>query len=86
MDEVDGACEYAEQYIVNKKSYPQWAKMYHEMAQDELKHAQYQYDIAENRIKEIQQTYKSDEDVSAWEHLMIKYVEKTAMVKHILSM
>lgn len=86
MDEVDGACDYAENYVINKKSNPQWAKMYHEMATDELKHAQYMYDMSENHIKQLQSVYDNSDDSSAWENLMKKYVEKTAMVKHILTM
>ena len=30
MEELDGAMEYAENYVVYKNTHPQWAQMYHE--------------------------------------------------------
>ena len=38
-EELDGAVEYAEYYIIYKTARPQWARMYKEMAESELQHA-----------------------------------------------
>ena len=50
-DELDGAEEYAVAALHKKESHPALAKHYHDMAMDELRHASYFNDAAEEYVK-----------------------------------
>lgn len=82
-DELHGACRYAENYIYYAKSHPDWSKMYHDMATQELTHAGYLYQIGDAMIADLK--WVSEEDKECWEKLGKKMAEKTALVKLMLS-
>ena len=81
-DELNGAAEYAEYYIIYKSSMPQWSKMYQKMANDELDHAEY--------IREMAQTFAdglswiSDHDKDCWKNAIDHYAEMVAKTKVML--
>lgn len=69
-DEVDGAEEYAEKYIELKVNNPQWAKLYHDMSNQELLHAQNFKEMGESIYVEMKNTYMPEETEERWEHCM----------------
>lgn len=87
-DEINGAKEYAEKYVYNKaQESPNRARLYLEMAQDELKHAKYTHDIAVEEINKLKEVYKpTNEMMELWERTHKEYVEKVAWIKVILAM
>lgn len=87
MDELDGAKEYAEKYI-EKKSYGDSmnASKFHEMAEDELKHARYMYEMGASRMAAIKKVHDlSAEDEELWSHIVKRYNECTTFVKMMIS-
>ena len=88
LEELNGAKEYAECYIEAKaKGDSQWATRYKEMANDELKHANYLHDKVVMDIDTLSKVYTPPtEMMDKWEHDHKQYVEKSAFVKQILTM
>lgn len=88
LDELCGAKEYAECYVMEKsKGNTQWANRYKEMANDELKHANYLHDKVVADIDEISKVYTPPtEMMDKWEKDHKEYVEKSAWIKQMLSM
>lgn len=82
-DEMCGAKEYALKYVEYKNSKPNWARMYDEMAEAELKHADYLSQMAQEYFDDL--AWKSEDSKIEWEHCKNKMTEKTALVKMILS-
>ena len=65
----------------------QVANRYHEMSEDELKHAMYIHEWAVKEIEEISKVYTAPVDMlEKWEHEHKKYVEKVAWIKQMLLM
>ena len=87
-EEIEGAKEYAEQYIEHKaKGNMQAANKYREMASDELKHATYLHEFAVKEVEDISKIYSPPvEMLEKWEHEHKKYVENVAVIKQILAM
>lgn len=87
-DELCSAKEYAEDYLTYKaKGNSQWATRYKEMAQDELKHADYIHERAVSEIEELRSVYTPPEDMmEKWEHEHREYIEKAAWVRQMLAM
>ena len=87
-DELDSAKEYAEDYLTFKaKENSTWANRYKEMANDELKHADYLHDRAMAEIEELRKVYTPPQDMlDKWDSDHRKFIEKTAWVKQMLSM
>ena len=85
-EELDGACYYAEKYIELKNSKPQWAKMFHDMATQELNHAQNFKDMGESVYAEISKTYMPEDTAEHWERCLHRYADKSAKIKVMLSM
>lgn len=87
-DELDSAKEYAEDYLTFKaKENSTWANRYKEMANDELKHADYLHDRAVAEIEELRKVYTPPQDMlDKWDSDHRKFIEKTAWVKQMLSM
>lgn len=87
-DELDSAKEYAEDYLTFKaKENSTWANRYKEMANDELKHADYIHDRAVAEIEELRKVYTPPQDMlDKWDSDHRKFIEKTAWVKQMLSM
>lgn len=82
-DEMCGAKEYALKYIEYKSKKSDWARMYMEMAEAELTHADYLSQMAQEYFDEL--AWKSEDQKIEWEHCKAKTAEKTALVKMILS-
>ena len=87
-DELDSAKEYAEDYLTFKaKENSTWANRYKEMANDELKHADYLHDRAVAEIEDLRKVYTPPQDMlDKWDSDHRKFIEKTAWVKQMLSM
>lgn len=87
-DELCSAKEYAEEYLTFKaKENGTWANRYKEMAQDELKHANYIHERVVAEIDELKKVYTPPEDMmQKWESDHKKYIEKAAWVKQMLAM
>lgn len=87
-DELCSAKEYAEEYLTFKaKENGTWANRYKEMAQDELKHANYIHERVVAEIDELKKVYTPPEDMmQKWESDHKKYIEKAAWVKQMLTM
>ena len=85
-DEVNGAKEYAEKYVECKAAgHMERANRYKEMANDELKHAMYQHEMAVEEIEKLSKVYtppvKMQEE---WDKTHKEYAEHSAWIKHIL--
>lgn len=87
-DEIEGAKEYAENYVECKaKGNMYKANKYRDMAQDELNHAMNIHEFAVKDIEELQKVYTPPTDMlEKWEHEHKKYVEQVALVKQMLSL
>ncbi len=87
-DEIEGAKEYAEKYVECKsKGDMQWANRFKEMANDELKHANYLHEKATQEIDELSAVFKPTEEMQEkWNHCHKEFVEKTAWIKQMLAM
>ena len=93
MDELHSAKEYAEEYLTFKakddgsKNYGTWAKRYHEMAEDELKHANYIHERVVAEIEELKKVYTPPQEMmEKWDADHKKYIEKAAWIKQMLTM
>lgn len=82
-DELKGAFEYSEKYIIYKNTHPEWARTFSEMADDELDHAQALHKMYDEWINTL--SYLPEDDKEAWEHCGAKMAEKIAEVKLLLS-
>ena len=82
-DELHGACKYAENYLFFANTHPEWAKTYHQMATEELNHAENMYNIGTAMSQELK--WVSDEDQKNWNDLSTKLAEKTAWIRLMLS-
>lgn len=95
MDEICSAKEYAEEYLTFKAKskvnesgdYETWAKRYHEMAEDELKHGEYLHDRAVEEIEELRKVYTPPEEMlEKWDADHKRYIEKAAWIRQMLAM
>lgn len=82
-DELEDAVMYAEKYILWKKKNPQFAKMYSEMALNEITHAGHVKEIGESEIMSLD--WIPDDDKVKWQDLTIKIGKDTAWVKMLLN-
>lgn len=82
-EELSGAMEYAEMYVVYKETKPQWAQKYYEMASQELQHAENLRAIAQDVMNSIAYIPESDDEL--WKDKQKQHAEKKAMVKLLLS-
>ena len=87
-DEIESAKEYAEEYVEHKaKGDMQTANKYKEMANDELKHANYEHEWAVKQIDEISKVYEAPAEMQeAWDKAHKEYVGKVAWIKQMLAM
>lgn len=82
-DELNSAKEYAERYLEYKTSKPQWAKMCADMASDELKHADYIREIAQQTADGL--SWMPDATKDKWSWCIGHMGERVALVKMMLS-
>lgn len=87
-DELESAKEYAEMYVEHKaKNDMPTASKYKEMANDELKHANYIHEWTVKEINELSNIYTPPTDMmEAYEKAHKEYVEKVAWIKQMLSL
>lgn len=87
-DEICSAKEYAEEYLTFKaKENGTWANRYKEMAQDELRHADYLHTRAVEEIEELRKVYTPPEEMlEKWDKEHREYIEKAAWVRQMLAM
>ena len=87
-EELESAKEYAEQYVEHKaKNDMQTATRYKEMANDELKHANYIHEWAVKEIQELSKVYTAPVEMQeAWDKSHKMYVEQVAWIKQMLAM
>lgn len=83
VDELEGAQKYAEKYIYYANSKPEWAKMYSEMAKQELHHADMLHKIYQEAYDDMR--WVSEEDAEMWEKCIDHKAEVTALVELMLS-
>ena len=87
-EEICGAKEYAEKYVECKaKGNMERANRYKEMANDELKHAMYQHEMAVTEIEHLSKVYTPPVKMQeAWDKAHKEYVEHVAWIKQMLAM
>lgn len=86
-EEIEGAKEYAETYLMCKAKGSQRASQYKSMAQDELNHATNLHTFVAEEIEELSKTYTPPtEMLEKWDIAHKKYVEKVAWIKTMLNM
>ncbi len=85
-EELDGAVEYAEDYVGEKmKNNAAKASKFREMALQELTHAQNWYEWAEKHKEEIEKIMPlSVSDDEEWQHCRKLYAERVAIAKYML--
>ena len=78
----------AEEYLTFKADdNTTWAKRYLEMANDELKHADYIHERVVAEIEELRETYTPPQNMlDKWNEDHKKYIEKAAWIRQMLSM
>ena len=87
-EELEDAQRYAENYIEHKvRGDMSKANRYHEMAEDELKHAGYIHGFATEEIQNISKVYTAPVEMQEkWEKEHKRFVEKTAWIRQMLVM
>lgn len=87
-DELHSAKDYAEEYLTFKADDNMtWAKRYLEMANDELKHADYIHERVVAEIEELRETYTPPQNMlDKWNEDHKKYIEKAAWIRQMLAM
>lgn len=87
-EEIKSAKEYAEEYVEYKaKGDMQVANRYKEMANDELKHANYEHEWAVKEIENVSKVYTAPVEMQeAWNKAHKEYVEKVAWIKQMLAL
>lgn len=87
-EEIDGAESYAEKYIESKADGDStMASEYHEMANDELKHATYLHNYAKTEIEKLSKIFTPPVDmINKWDDAHEKYIDKVNDIKALLNM
>lgn len=82
-DEVNGAMDYADKYVELKTEKPKWANIYHDMAANELTHAEHLMTMAKEHVASL--GWLSEKTKEDWNKCQSKTAEKTAMIKIMLN-
>ena len=82
-EELEGACMYAEKYVIYKNTKPEWSRLFAEMANDELEHATVLHKIGDELAGTF--SYIPEDDKECWEHCGAKLAEMTAEIRLLLS-
>lgn len=87
-EEIEGAKHYAECYVEQKaEGENAWANKFHNMAEDELRHAMDMHDFAVHEIEKLRMVFKPTAEMQdEWDKSHVRYVEQVAWVKQMLSM
>ena len=87
-EELSDAKNYAEKYVECKsENLDSNSRKYKEMAEDELKHANYLHEMAVTEIQKLREKFTPPQFMlDEWEKSHKEYVEKTAWIKQMLTM
>lgn len=87
-EEIEGAKCYAEKYIEHRANgMDQWADRFHQMAKDELQHANVLHEYAVGEIEKVNKVFKPRADMQKmWDESHKKYVDCVAWVEEMLNM
>mgnify|MGYP003297340042 CR=1 FL=1 len=87
-DEINDSMDYAMAYIEYKADgQSTLAETFHDMAQDELRHANTWHDLAVAVIDKVRVVYTPSKEMSEkWEACHQEYIAKAAEIKRILSL
>lgn len=87
-DELESAKDYAERSLEERvRGNINVANHYHEMAQDELKHASFLHELATKSADELSKVFTPPEEMlESFRKAHTEYVEKAAWIKQMLSM
>lgn len=87
-EELEGAKEYAEMRVDMKLvGNNAWANRFEEMANDELKHANYIHEYAMIEIDKLREVYQPPQEMlDKWDICHKEYIEKAAWIKQMLTM
>ena len=88
MEEVEDAKKYAEKSLEHKAMGDTYtASRYHQLAEDELSHANFLHELVTKQIKKLGEVYTPPSDMlEKWEKTHKEYVEKAAWIKQMLAM
>ena len=82
QEEIDDAREYAEKYHANHRN-----ERYRQMAEDELKHADYLHEMAVADIEKLKEEYTPPADMQkTWDLSHREYIEQAAWVRQMLAL
>lgn len=82
-DEADGAKKYAEKYIFYADTKPEWARMYADMARQEMQHAKNLHKMYQESVDEMR--WVPEKSLEDWEHCVAEMSEILALVDLMLS-
>ena len=87
-EELCDAKKYAEKSVYNKaKNDARRQRVYHDLAEDELRHANMIHAFAVEEIEQLERVFKPTQEMQdAWEKCHVEYVEKSAWIKTMLEM
>lgn len=87
-EEIESAKDYAESYLSCKsKGNTKWSTRFHDMAEDELRHANFIHEKAVEEITELKRVYTPPVEMEeVWEKSHKAFVEKCAWIMQMLSM
>lgn len=86
-DEIEGAEEYAEQYIIHKANNNMTrSAQFREMALQEINHATILRDFSIQDVDAMKKVFTlSEEDKEHWEKCLKKFNEKIAVLRHMVT-
>lgn len=87
-EELEGAQHYAETYVELKaEDRSDWAKKFHNMAEDELHHAEINHDYAVTEIQKLREVFHPTADMEEkWDKAHVYYVDRASWIKKMLDM
>lgn len=87
-EELEGAQNYAEMYVSMKADgRNSWATTYKEMASDEIRHAMNLHSFTVEEINKLNAvTTPPQEMLDKWDKAHKQYIERTAIIKQMLTM
>lgn len=82
-EETDSAAEYAEKYVLNVSWSQSWGKMYHEMAREELRHAENFVKMGDEHLAMLENV--PEDSTEAWEACKRRHIRRAAEIEVILN-
>lgn len=86
-EELEGAKNYAEEYLTRKSKNDSLASRFKQMATEELGHADTLHGAAVAEIEQLEKVYTPPVEMeNAWKMAHKEYIEKAAWIKQMLTM